>query len=47
MLFVILTVIFVVLTNQNKIFTDFKISYRSEQNYVYETSQSVNFFDFF
>ena len=37
------TVIFVVLTNQNEVFTDFKIFYRSEQNYVYEIPQSSNF----
>ena len=41
------TVITVVSTNQNQVFTDFKIFYRSEQNYVYETSQSSNFTEFF
>ena len=40
-------VIFVVKTNQNEVFTDFKLLYRSFSNFVYETSQSINFIEFF
>ena len=38
-------VIFVVLSNQNKLFIDFKLFFWSEQNYVYETSQSIIFLE--
>ena len=34
---------FVVLSNQNGVFTDFEVFYRSEQSYVYEPSQSIVF----
>ena len=40
-------VIFVVITNQNKVFTDFKVLCRSEPNYDYETSQSISSTEFF
>ena len=38
-------VIFVVITNQNEVFTHFKILCRSELNHVYETSQSISFIE--
>ena len=34
---------FVVLTSQKEVLTDFKTYFKSEQNDVYETSQSTNF----
>ena len=40
-------VTFAMITNPNEVFTDFRKFFRWEQNYVYETSQSVNFFEFF
>ena len=40
-------VIFVVITNQNEAFTDFKVFCRSEPNKVYEISQSINFIEIF
>ena len=40
-------VVFVVITNQNEVFKDFKILCRSEPNYVYEISQSINLIDLF
>ena len=40
-------VLFVRLTNQNEVFKDFKNFFRSQQNYVYETSQPITFTKFF
>ena len=41
------TDIIVLITNQNEVITDFKKLCRSEPDYVYETSQSINFIEFY
>ena len=38
--------IFVVLTNLNEVFTDFKMFSDQKKNYFYKTSQSINFIEF-